>query len=141
MSHAILWVAYRQQRKATAEQRMGRVGNLDLGRFFLTRVIEVGTKLMVRRASLGWTTTKSGSGSAWHRHITLCLLAHALVGVLRSEEVRKRGTPEDLLPLTLPEVRRLLCSLLLARLPEERAVLSWSCWRRRHQLRAKRCHY
>src|SRR5215217_6905201 len=78
---------------------------------------------------------------AWHRHITLCLLAHAFVGVLRSEEVRKRGTSEDLLPLTLPEVRRLLCSLLLAKLPEERAVLSWSCWRRRHQLRAKRCHY
>jgi SRSO17 transposase len=78
---------------------------------------------------------------AWQRHITLCLLAHAFVGVLRSEEVRKRGTPKDLLPLTLPEVRRLLCSLLLAKLPQERAVLSWSCWRRRHQLRAKRCHY
>ena len=78
---------------------------------------------------------------AWHRHITLCLLAHAFVGVVRSEEVRKRKTPEDLLPLTLPEVRRLLCSLYLAKLPEERTVLSWSCWRRRHQLRAKRCHY
>ncbi len=63
---------------------------------------------------------------AWHRHITLCLLAHAFVDVLRSEEVRKRGTPEDLLPLTPPEVRRLLCSLLLAKLPEERAVLPWS---------------
>ncbi len=78
---------------------------------------------------------------AWHRHITLCLLAHAFVGVVRSEEVRKRKTPEDLLPLTLPEVRRLLCSLYLAKLPKERTVLSWSCWRRRHQLRAKRCHY
>jgi hypothetical protein len=58
MSHAILWVAYRQQRKATAEQRMGRVGNLDLGRFFLTRVIEVGTKLMVRRARWAWTSMR-----------------------------------------------------------------------------------
>ena len=73
---------------------------------------------------------------------TACsLLAHAFVGVLRSEEVRKQGTPVNLLPLTLPEVCRLLCSLLLRKLPEERALLSWSCWRRRHQLRAKRCHY
>jgi hypothetical protein len=58
MSHATLWVAYRQQRKATAEQRMGWVGNLDLGRFFLTRVIEVGTKLMVRRGRSAWMSTR-----------------------------------------------------------------------------------
>jgi hypothetical protein len=58
MSHAILWVAYRQQRKATAEQRMGWVGNLDLGRFFLTRVIEVGTKLMVRKGRWASLTTR-----------------------------------------------------------------------------------
>lgn len=78
----------------------------------------------------------------WHRHMTLSLLAHAFVGVVRSSEAtRENGTLEDLLPPTLPEVRRLMCSLLLAKLPEEEAVLRWSRWRRRHQLRARRCHY
>lgn len=79
--------------------------------------------------------------AGWHRHITLCLLAHAFVGVVRSSEVAwENGALEDLLALTVPEVRRLMCSLLLAKLPEEEAVLCWSRWRRRHQLRARRCH-
>ncbi len=80
--------------------------------------------------------------AGWHRHITLSLLAHAFIGVVRfSEAARENGTLEDLLPPTLPEVRRLLRSLLLVKLPKEEAVLRWSRWRRRHQLRAKRCHY
>lgn len=80
--------------------------------------------------------------NGWYRHITLSLLAHAFVSVVRSYEAAdERESGEDLLPPTLPEVRRLMCSLLLERLPEQRAVLCWSRWRRRHQLRAKRCHY
>jgi hypothetical protein len=45
-----------------------------------------------------------------------------------------------LLPLTVPEVRKLLCRLAWGRPPPERA-LAWSVWRRRHQARAQRCHY
>jgi hypothetical protein len=44
-----------------------------------------------------------------------------------------------LLHLTVPEVGRLLFRLVVLRLPEEQ-VLHWSSWRRRHQMRAKRCH-
>jgi hypothetical protein len=47
----------------------------------------------------------------------------------------------ELLPLTVPEVRRLL-RLVISTIevtPHER--LAWSRWRRRHQARAKRCHY
>jgi SRSO17 transposase len=79
--------------------------------------------------------------AGWHRHITLCLLAHAFVGVVRSSEVaRENGALEDLLASIVPVVRPLMCSLLLAKLPEEEVVLCWSRWRRRHQLRARRCH-
>jgi hypothetical protein len=46
-----------------------------------------------------------------------------------------------LLPLTVPEVRRLLTRLVWAEAPYAERVLAWSNWRRRHQLRAKRCHY
>jgi len=51
----------------------------------------------------------------------------------------------ELLPLTAPEVRRLLCRLLCRLLwvhtPDPEAVLDWSRWRRRHQQRARRCHW
>jgi hypothetical protein len=44
----------------------------------------------------------------WYRHVTLCLLAHAFVCVVRSEGVRREASAKGLLPLTVPEVRRLL---------------------------------
>lgn len=47
----------------------------------------------------------------------------------------------DLLPLTVPEVRRLLCRLVWTASPAADQVLAWSRWRRRHQARAKRLHY
>jgi hypothetical protein len=47
----------------------------------------------------------------------------------------------DLLPLTVPEVRRLLWRLVWARAPDPAAALAWSIWRRRHQQRARRCHW
>jgi len=48
---------------------------------------------------------------------------------------------EELLPLTVPEVRRLLRLVLWAVEPPPGLRLWWSRWRRRHQARAKRCHY
>lgn len=47
----------------------------------------------------------------------------------------------DLIPLTVPEVRRLLWRLVWWRLPPPYRVLAWSRWRRRHQALARRCHY
>lgn len=48
---------------------------------------------------------------------------------------------QDLLPLTVPEVRHLLSRLIWGSLPAQEHVLSWSRWRRRHQARAKYYHY
>jgi hypothetical protein len=48
---------------------------------------------------------------------------------------------EELLPLTVPEVRRLLWGLVWRKIADVDEVLDWSRWRRRHQARAKRCHY
>lgn len=89
----------------------------------------------------------------WHRHVTLALFAHSLLAAIRAREettFRREGAAErssaaraglELVPLTVPEVRRLLWGLVLARtVPPERA-LGWSRWRRGHQARAKRCHY
>lgn len=48
---------------------------------------------------------------------------------------------EALIPLTVPEVRRLLWRLVWGCLPTPKQVCQWSWWRRRHQAVAKRCHY
>jgi hypothetical protein len=47
----------------------------------------------------------------------------------------------ELIPLTVPEVRRLLIALVWATPPPLRHSVRWSIWRRRHQARARRCHY
>jgi hypothetical protein len=47
----------------------------------------------------------------------------------------------ELIPLTVPEVRRLLVALAWSTPPPEERTLGWSIWRRRHQARARRCHY
>ena len=46
----------------------------------------------------------------------------------------------DLLPLTVPAVRRLLWARVWHAPPIPEAVLHWSAWRRRHQARAQRSH-
>ena len=46
-----------------------------------------------------------------------------------------------LLPLTVPEVRKLILRLVWERLTPAEQALAWSEWRRRHQYRARQYHY
>ena len=83
----------------------------------------------------------------WHRHTTLAMLAHAYLAAVRRAAVGGRGGARPgrgaaaALPLTVPEVRRLVWRLAWARAPDLDAALAWSRWRRRHQQRARRCHW
>src|SRR5260370_210750 len=54
---------------------------------------------------------------------------------------RASGALADLIPLTVPEVRRLLWGVVWRAFPSVEQVLAWSAWRRHHQAVAKRCHY
>lgn len=45
------------------------------------------------------------------------------------------------MPLTEPEVRRLLVAIVWPRLCHAEKALLWSQWRRHHQAVAQRCHY
>ena len=88
--------------------------------------------------------------TGWHRHITLALFAHAYLAALRKvaggEKIRmgnrdRSCSAAELLPPTVPELRRLLWYLVWAQPPDPEYVLAWSAWRRRHQQRARRCHW
>ena len=84
------------------------------------------------------------SWTGWHRHVTLAMLAHAYLAVLRKVVVGGEPTLDlaaELLPLTVPELRRLLWHLVWPPMPDIAAALAWSRWRRRHQQRARRCHW
>ena len=62
--------------------------------------------------------------------------------LLRRRCRRKRGAVNvaELIPMTVPEVRRLLCRLLWQRPQRDDLTVRWSRWRRRHQARAWQSH-
>ena len=85
------------------------------------------------------------SWTAWHRHITLVLLAYAfLVGVCVQVQTPPcelvEHLPHPLLPLTVPEVRHLLEHLIWPAPSSVRFVLAWSWWRRCHRSCASYFH-
>ncbi len=93
------------------------------------------------------------SWRGWYCHITLCLLALAfLVGscvqehaaTLSLPEVQDhhgaQGTPTQLQPLSVSEVRHLLGRLLFAPPSSVTLVVAWSAWRRWHQRWARFFH-
>ena len=101
--------------------------------------------------------------NAWHRHITLAMLAHTFLAVTAHKTKKKgRTQPRQLNqpenqpgdpaePATAPPIHRRLIALTLAEirrllnLPHhgEHAIehgLHWSTWRRGHQAQARRAH-
>ena len=85
----------------------------------------------------------------WYRHITLVLLALAVLTMIcATERVRSntcsvaetnQATPSPI-SLTVPEVRRLLGRLLFLLPRSTGSVLAWSWWRRCQQARASVSH-
>ncbi|MFJ6518761.1 IS701 family transposase [Streptomyces filamentosus] len=86
--------------------------------------------------------------TAWHRHITLAMLALAFLAVLAADATPERPSQPnqparstDPIDLTVPEIRHLLGTLLNPTSTSPRRLLYWSTWRRRHQAAARRSHY
>ena len=85
----------------------------------------------------------------WHRHVTLCSLAHAYLVVVRSVAEHEEGAAKkgisarvfypELIPPTVPEVRRLIRAMMGPE-DEREFRLGWSLFRRAHQAVAKRSH-
>ena len=64
-----------------------------------------------------------------------------------SDACSKKGTPrhladsDELIPLTVPEIRCLIWWLVWRKVPTPEQVVRWSLWRRKHQAQAQRAHY
>jgi SRSO17 transposase len=78
---------------------------------------------------------------SWYRWATLALLAHAFLVVAALAERTRHPAPPELIPLTCNEVQHLFAGLLAQPTGDRDHRLRWSTWRRRHQARARTCHY
>jgi SRSO17 transposase len=111
---------------------------------------------LVRVAGSRWRveeTFQSGKGLAgldehqvrrfisWSRWVTLAMLAHAFLAVVRADERTRHPAPHTLVPLTCNEIQRLFITLVVQPVHDTAHRLSWSDWRRRHQARAQVSHY
>lgn len=86
--------------------------------------------------------------TAWHRHITLAMLALAFLAAVatstrpaRSADPHRPARSGDPIDLTIPELRHLIGALFERPYVAVNTLLAWSIWRRRHQAQARRCHY
>jgi SRSO17 transposase len=79
--------------------------------------------------------------TSWHRWVTLAMLAHAFLTVITAAERTDHPAPDGLIPITVNELRRLFDALLLRPNHTPQRLHQWSRWRRRHQARARACHY
>jgi SRSO17 transposase len=75
---------------------------------------------------------------AWYRFTTLAMLALAMLTAVAAVGT---ASPDGLIASTVPEIRRLLNLLVLAKTPDISLALRWSLWRRRHQATAMTSHY
>jgi hypothetical protein len=78
---------------------------------------------------------------SWYRWATLAMLAHAFLVVAAVTERTHHPAPLGLIPLTCNELQHLFAALITWPAGDRAHRLRWSVWRRRHQARARTCHY
>ncbi len=78
---------------------------------------------------------------SWSRWVTLAMLAHAFLAVVRADEHTRHPGPTDLVLLSCNEIQRLFIRLVVQPVHDAAHRLGWSDWRRRHQARSRTSHY
>jgi SRSO17 transposase len=78
---------------------------------------------------------------SWYRWVTLAMLAHAFLVVAAVTDHARHPPPPGLIGLTCNEVQHLYAALVARPAADAAHRLRWSVWRRRHQARARTCHY
>jgi hypothetical protein len=69
------------------------------------------------------------------------MLAMAFLAVTTATQRQRDTTSDELIPITVNELRRLFDALVLGKTATLEHILKWSNWRRKHQATARRCHY
>jgi SRSO17 transposase len=135
-------------------RRSLRTGELAFYRCYAPRAASLAA--LIRVAGRRWTTEENfqaGKGLAgldehqvrrwtsWYRWTTLAMLAAAFLTTAAITEHARHPAPDGQVTLTRNEIAWLLSALINRPAPGRPHRLAWSAWRRRHQYRAKTCHY
>jgi SRSO17 transposase len=111
---------------------------------------------LVKIAGRRWTTEENFQASkgltgldehqvrrwaSWYRWTTLAMLATAFLTIAAATEHTHRPAPAGQIPLTRNEIAQLFSQLVIHPVRDAWHRLRWSTWRRRHQHRARTCHY
>ena len=135
-------------------RRSRQTGELAFYRCYSSRPVPLAT--LVKIAGLRWTTEENFQASkgltgldehqvrrwtSWYRWTTLAMLATAFLTIAAATEHARRPAPADQIPLTRNEIAGLFSALIIQPASARGHRLRWSTWRRRHQRRAKTCHY
>ena len=78
---------------------------------------------------------------SWYRWTTLAMLALAFLSITAAAEHAGSPPAADQIPLTRNEIAALFSTLIIWPASGRGHRLRWSAWRRRHQHRARACHY
>ena len=78
--------------------------------------------------------------ASWPRWVTLAMLAHAFLAVVRADE-HTRPAPMPTFRSPVNEIQRLFITLVVRPVHDAAHRLGWSDWRRRHQARSQAGHY
>jgi hypothetical protein len=78
---------------------------------------------------------------SWYRWTTLSMLALAFLTLLAVTSRARHPTPAGLIGLTRNQLQHLFAALVVLGAAGIDHRLRWSTWRRRHQYRARTCHY
>ena len=108
--------------------------------------IEDGFETAKNELGLDHNETRSWHG--WHRHVSLVMLAFAMLAVIRHHAnaptppkipIRLARRQPDLIRWSVQELRRIAVRLAQRRI-QPAHVIAWSLWRRAHQAAARRSH-
>jgi hypothetical protein len=69
------------------------------------------------------------------------MLAAAALTIAVASEHARGLRPSDQIPLTRNEIAHLLSGITIRLTRDDSHPMRWSRWRRRHQHRARTCHY
>jgi hypothetical protein len=69
------------------------------------------------------------------------MVAHAFLVVLAATDRTRHPPPPGLIGVTCNELQHLYAALVARPVGDLGHRLRWSLWRRRHQARARTCHY
>jgi SRSO17 transposase len=144
--HSVLLVRRHRYTGTLSSCRCWTPGPVPLSRLIAIAVIRwrIEEDHQLAKQSTGLDAGQVIRWKSWHRWTAICLLAYvylAVAAALQRQQDARSEPGTELIPVTVPELLRLLRGTTIPPPRRDRAHrLHWSIWRRRHQYRARQAH-